>query len=78
MFPGAMDWYFRDCPKWRILIKEKTRLEVTITGYQILCILLLLGVGIFKYVLQKDQPVLNRTDLIGGGFLGAGSVRNIN
>lgn len=66
MYPIAMDWYFRT-HQCRF---DKNRLpQVTLTGYNILNILLYPGIAVFRYIFWKNPLVLNRTDIIVGIFI---------
>lgn len=69
MWPSIMNWYFRKRPKWKFLVRENQNcsFRVTVTGYSIVNTLVGLGIAIFKYIMQKDQPVLTSTDAIIGG-----------
>ncbi|KJA22843.1 hypothetical protein HYPSUDRAFT_641299 [Hypholoma sublateritium FD-334 SS-4] len=67
-FPGSMDWYFRRWPEWWFLKRENLP-EISITGYNILNILVGLSIAFFGYALQSDQAILNRANVISGSII---------
>jgi hypothetical protein len=74
MYPSAMKWYFSKGPQWKIPVQEGAEPRVTVTGYSILNTVVGLGIAIFKYIFQNDQPVLTGTDVIVGSLIFVGSV----
>lgn len=68
-----MNWYFRRWPEWSFL-KVENMPRVSVTGYSILNTLIGLGIAIFEYVLQSNQPVINRTNVISGSIIVVGFV----
>ncbi|KJA17718.1 hypothetical protein HYPSUDRAFT_46050 [Hypholoma sublateritium FD-334 SS-4] len=67
-FPKSMNWYFRRWPEWSFLEVENMP-RVTVTGYSILNTMIGLGIAIFEYVLQSNQPIINRTNVIYGSIV---------